>query len=585
MQRSSSHACQSGLALFVIVLFPSIGPAQVRTLSTFQTRQLSDTYFSEGAAAGDINGDGKMDVVCGPYWYEGPDFAKQHEIYPPVPQDRERYTNHFFSWVYDFDHDGNNDVLAVGFPGTPAYVYQNPGSDSREHWQKHQVIDWVSNESPQLTNIVGDDRPELVCTRDGFFGFADWDQDEPLGTWSFHPISDRIAPERFGHGLGIGDINGDGRHDLIFSGGWFEQPAQNAISNRWKLHQTSFSNSYGGAEMYAYDVNGDGLNDVITSHAAHDFGLAWYEQVRDGSEITFKHHLIMGDRPEQNRYGVVFSELHSLNLADLDGDGLKDIVTGKTYWSHHRQSPMWDADPVVYWFRLERSGTEVDWIPQQAGNVSGVGRQLGVYDINGDDAPDLVVGGMKGTHLLMQSRVPVDPSTWLKSQPKVHPPTGQRTDRGEPAVIGNDGRIADAIEAESMKVLQISGGKTRIQDMRGFKQGQWSGGQQLFWMGTRPRARLTLEFETEQDGDYEVGAVLTTARDYAMVNLQLDGAALGSSIDLYDYPEVSTTGLLKFGTRPLKAGKHQILIEMVGANDSAIKSYMVGIDCLTLRRK
>ena len=112
--------------------------------------------------------------------------------------------------------------------------------------------------------------------------------------------------------------------------------------------------------MFAYDVDGDGDNDVITSLAAHDFGLAWYEQVREGDQAEFRQHLIMGDRPEQNRYGLVFSEPHSVKLVDIDGDGLKDIVTGKTYYSHHKQSPMWDAGAVVYWFRL--GGRPRAWI-------------------------------------------------------------------------------------------------------------------------------------------------------------------------------------------------------------------------------
>ena len=88
-----------------------------------------------------------------------------------------------------------------------------------------------------------------------------------------------------------------------------------------------------------------------------------------------------------------------------------------------------------------------------------------------------------------------------------------------------------------------------------------------------------------QAGDYELAAVLTTAPDYAMVNLQLDGVALGSTLDLYDYPGVGTTGLIPMGNRHVAKGTHQLRVETIGANQSAIPSHMVGLDCLVLNRK
>jgi putative membrane-bound dehydrogenase-like protein len=383
---------------------PTAAGAQELDLHEFQRLPLTDVYYSEGANFGDFNRDGHQDVVHGPFWFAGPEFKTAREIYPAKPQPRERYADSFFSWPYDFDGDGWLDVFAVGFPGTPAYVYRNPGEKGWDRpWPRHEVFPSVANESPQLLNIVGDERPELVCTFDGFFGYATIDWQKPLAPWTFHRVSEQIAPKQFGHGLGVGDVNGDGRADILCKDGWFEQPAALAGDPRWPFHAVEFARA-GGADMHAYDVDGDGDNDVITSLAAHEFGLAWYEQVRQGEQIAFRRHLIMGSKPEENRYGLVFSELHSVALADIDGDGLKDIVTGKTYWSHHRQSPMWDAGAVVYWFKLVRGEGGVDFIPYLADGEAGIGRQVIVGDVNNDRLPDIVVGGMKGAHVLLHAR-------------------------------------------------------------------------------------------------------------------------------------------------------------------------------------
>ncbi len=396
----------------------TVASAEDHALHTFDVIPLTDVYYSEGAAVGDIDGDGIADVVYGPYWFAGPDFKQKHAIYPPKAQPRERYADHFFAWVYDFNSDGHNDVFVVGFPGTPGYVYENPGPDGLDKpWPKHQVIDSVSNESPQLVNLLGDERPELVCTNKGYFGYATIDWNKPFEPWTFHNISEPIAPKPFGHGLGIGDINGDGRTDIITKDGWFEQPADLSADPQWTFHKVRFAGP-GGAEMYAYDVDGDGDNDVITSVAAHEFGLVWHEQLQDGDQIVFRPHTIMGSKPEENRYGLVFSELHSVNLVDVDGDGLKDIVTGKTYWSHHTKSPLWDAGAVVYWFKLVRGADGVDWIPYQAAADTGIGRQVTIADVNNDGLPDIILGGMKGAHVLLHKRQKVSQDQWEKAQPK-----------------------------------------------------------------------------------------------------------------------------------------------------------------------
>lgn len=551
-------------------------------LHEFERKQLTDTYFSEGISIGDINGDDHRDIVYGPYWFAGPDFTIKHEIFPAKPQPTEGYANHFFSWIYDFDGDGANDVLTVGLPGSPAYVYQNP-SRGQGAWKKHEVFDWVSNESPRLIDLVGDERPELVCTRDGFFGFATVDWSQPFSTWKFHPISERVTAVRFGHGLGIGDVNGDGRMDLLHAGGWYEQPEENALDRRWKPHTVKFSQAYGGAEMYAYDVDGDGDNDVITSEAAHDFGLAWYEQT---GPDQFQRHLIMGAHPSENRYGVLFSELHSLNLQDIDGDGLKDIVTGKTYWSHHKQSPMWDAGAVVYWFKLVRGADGIDWLPYQAHGETGIGRQIAVADINGDGQLDIATGGMLGANLLLQSTRSVSEEEHAKSQPKVYDgprprdTSNARALRGPRPPIGSDGKVAQAIEGERVRA-NVTAGQARNQPMNHFAGGRWSGDGQLWWTGAKPGDRLTLELDALRDIE-AVEVAMTCARDYGVIELQIDGQPLGDAIDLYN-PEVISTGLLEFKTPGLKAGKHRLTFEILGANPKAAKAYMFGLDFIRFR--
>ena len=581
----------SFVALAVIVQFNgTLLSADDKILHTFDRQQLTDVYYSEGANAGDVNGDGKPDIVYGPYWFRGPDFKTKHEIFAPVPQNREGYANNFFSWIYDFNGDGWNDVFVVGFPGTPAYVYENPKREGLgEHWPKHQVFDWVSNESPQLTNLIGDEKPELVCTRDGYFGFATVNWDKPFEPWKFHPISTQITAKKFGHGLGVGDVNGDGRLDVIHSKGWFEQPNQNPETSRWISHEASFTNAYGGAEMYAYDVDGDGDNDIITSQAAHDFGLSWYEQIPAGGEAKFKQHLIMGSHPAENPYGVLFSELHSVNLADIDGDGLKDIITGKTFYSHHKQSPLWDAGAVVYWFRLVRGKDgSVDWLPYKADGEAGIGRQLSVVDVNGDGLPDIVVGGMKGAHVLRHKKTKVDEATWAKAQPKLYQgeplPSikGAKASRGPKAEIDKQtGDVPGALEGESLKA-QATAGKAQPQNMSRFSGDKWSGGSQLWWNGARPGDTLTIPLPS-QSGTADLEVVLTCARDYGIVQLSLDGEPLGKPIDLYS-PDVITTGVLSFPKRELKPGPHSLTVQIAGANPKAVKAYMFALDYVRLKK-
>lgn len=397
---------------------------------TFKKQTLTTEFVAEGCAFADFDHDGQMDITAGCFIWYGPDYARRANYTPAsvnasgptkTPYNPATgYSDYFLVYTHDFTGDSWADILVFGLPGEPALLFVNPKGGSGP-WEKHAIFEVADGESPDLKDINGDGKPELLVHSSnpnkpasaqgkggGQLGYAEIDWSNPLGKARFRPITPK-SPEnnekyfRYTHGYGAGDVNGDGRVDILSKDGWFQQPADTRQDRDWVFHRGPFGpvGARGGAHMFVYDVNADGRNDVITSYDAHGYGLGWFEQKADGS---FKEHRIMGSTKEENAHGVKFSQLHAMRLVDVDGDGVLDLVTGKRRWAH---GPSTDAEPgappVLYWFQLKRDGQGgAEFIPHLIDSDSGVGTQVTTGDLNKDGKTDVIVANKKGVFVFRQ---------------------------------------------------------------------------------------------------------------------------------------------------------------------------------------
>jgi hypothetical protein len=363
-------------------------------------------FRSEGVAIADVNKDGKFDVLIGDSWYEAPSWAK-HDIRKPgdYGDGLHSYSECMTCWADDVNGDGWTDQIVIGFPGVAAYWYENPrGKDG--YWTRNVVWPSACNETPLYADLFGDGHRVLVMgaqpkgkDNEGQMAWFAPGKD-PAQLWEMHPVSEPSSPGkvipgtfRFSHGLGVGDLNGDGRRDVICTGGWWEQPESGRSSAApWSFHPAKLGDAV--ADMIAYDVNGDGKADVIDS-SAHQYGIWWFEQrdIKDGSPVFTKHDL----------FPHLVSETHALIAADINGDGPKDLITGKRFWSHGRNEPGSDKPARLYWLEASRGPQGMtNFAPHEIDDQSGIGTQFVVADFNGDGLLDIVTANKKGVFLFEQ---------------------------------------------------------------------------------------------------------------------------------------------------------------------------------------
>lgn len=356
---------------------------------------------NEGIAAGDIDGDGKLDLVAGRNWYRNGDWTPR-----PVRSidDWNGYVESNGDYLFDVDGDGRLDVIAGSFLPTTVHWYHNPGEEGLrlgKQWTKHLLVDTgaKANEGQMFEDIDGDGRPEWIVNS--------WTKDVPMVIWRLEPKAETgekkkgqptpayemirhvLGEKGNGHGIAVGDLNGDGKKDVLVGQGWYEQPADGPWSGPWKFHADW--NLHSSLPMIVTDLDEDGDNDLIFGNG-HAYGLQWWEQtgVGEDGKIQWTEHLI--DRE--------FSQPHSLLWTDLDGDGKKDLITGKRYFAHNGKDPGGMEVPCLYWYSWDQPSKQFTRHTIDEGRV-GTGLQIVVEDFNGDSKMDIAVAGKSGTYLLL----------------------------------------------------------------------------------------------------------------------------------------------------------------------------------------
>jgi hypothetical protein len=367
----------------------------------FEKIKLSDDTF-EAASVFDVNKDGHLDIVCGSFWYEGPDFGKSHKIcniptqregaekLEGFPYDMETITGYddFANIPMDVNGDGYMDIVTGGWFIRTLQWRENPKGKPDE-WEVHDIEETGEIETIRIWDVDGDGDPEILPnTPNGPQQIFKLVRDDAgKGTGKFRKLM--ISDQRSGHGLGFGDINMDGRSDIVHQTGWLEAP-ENPLEEEWKRHSELNLVGLISVPILVLDINGDGLNDLIAGQA-HDYGLAWYEQKRkpDGTREWTKHDI-----------DTTRSQYHDMALVDIDNDGEPELISGKRCLAHFGNDPGGFDPAGLYYFKINGGDFQLHIIDEgPIEEASGAGIYLWVADLDGNGWKDIVAPGKEGLYL------------------------------------------------------------------------------------------------------------------------------------------------------------------------------------------
>lgn len=369
------------LSYFSVIAASVFVPARAAADLQFKLHAVNTNSTYEACSIMDLNKDGKLDIVSGGFWYEAPDW-KSHWVRDVEKLGNPPQFDGYSHLEMDVNRDGLTDLIHVNWRSRSIYWLEHPGASLGE-WKKHMVAEPGPMETGRLFDIDGDGRLDLLPSGANFAAWWELLPGEPNSEpkWARHDLPRQVA----GHGIGFGDLNGDGRGDVIGTKGWVEAPSDRR-KGEWIWHG-EFDLGRASIPVVVADVDEDGDNDLVWA-MGHDYGVHWMEQTRENGQRVWKKHLIDHS----------WSVGHSPLWVDLDKNGRPEFVNGKRYRAHELLDPGALDPQVIYRYEYDKAAGKFKRYDIQASGPAGIGLDPKVADLDGDGDLDLVVPGRSGLY-------------------------------------------------------------------------------------------------------------------------------------------------------------------------------------------